>query len=196
MEAEPVADRILTIPNLISVVRLACIPVFVWLMFGPDEYAAAGVLLGVLGATDWVDGYIARRFDQVSTVGKILDPTADRLLLGVGILSIIAVGAAPAWVAWAAVLREVVVGAAAVTLAVMGARRIDVTWVGKAGTFGLMVAFPSFLLSHADVTAASAFRLLGWVAAIPGLALAYWAAITYIPVAKAALQEGRVGSGA
>ncbi|MEA3056116.1 MAG: hypothetical protein QOD30_1548, partial [Actinomycetota bacterium] len=78
-------DRVWTIPNVISVIRLLLIPVFVYLLFGRDNRAAAASLLAFLGATDWVDGYIARHFDQTSTLGKILDPTADRLLLLVSV---------------------------------------------------------------------------------------------------------------
>src|SRR5690349_8874106 len=90
-------DRILTVPNLITLVRLACLPVFVWLLLGEENVAAAGWLLAGLGATDWVDGYIARRFHQVSTVGKILDPVADRLLFFTAIVAIIISGDAPLW---------------------------------------------------------------------------------------------------
>ena len=77
-------DRILTAPNVITLVRLLCIPIFLWLLFGVHRQTAAAVLLAVLGATDWVDGYVARRYGQVSTFGKVLDPTADRLLVGTG----------------------------------------------------------------------------------------------------------------
>ena len=89
-------------PNLISVGRLACIPVFLWLLFSVQDRWAAALLLGALGATDWIDGYIARRFDQVSELGKILDPTADRLMLLVGIFAIWIDGSVPTWVAWLA----------------------------------------------------------------------------------------------
>src|SRR5437763_1223687 len=129
------ADRLLTLPNVISVLRLACVPLFLWLLFDRHDRAAAAWLLGGLGATDWVDGYIARRFRQVSTVGKVLDPTADRVLLGVGVVAILIDGSVPAWIAWVTIVREVAVSAAALVLAAMGARRIDVQWAGKAGTF-------------------------------------------------------------
>ena len=91
-------DRILTAPNVITLVRLLCIPLFLWLLFGAHRQTAAAVLLGVLGATDWVDGYVARRFGQVSTLGKVLDPTADRLLVGTAVISIMVYGAVPALV--------------------------------------------------------------------------------------------------
>ena len=83
-----------TVPNAISVLRIACIPWFVWLLFAAEDRTAAALLLGALGATDWVDGWIARRFDQVSEVGKVLDPTADRLLLVVAAPAMIIDGSA------------------------------------------------------------------------------------------------------
>lgn len=187
-------DRILTVPNLLSVARLACVPVFLWLLFGRDDRYAAAFLLGGLGATDWVDGWVARRFGQVSTVGKVLDPTADRVLLLVGIAAVLVDGAVPPWVAIAALAREAIVAVAAIGLAALGARRIDVQWVGKAGTFALMVAFPLFLVAHSDAGWADLADTLAWAFAVPGLLLGWYAVSAYVPLAKKALREGRVGS--
>ena len=88
-----------TVPNLISLLRLCCIPVFIWLLFGKNDRWAAALMLGALGASDWVDGYIARRFNQVSELGKVLDPTADRLMLLVAIFAIMVDGSVAIWVA-------------------------------------------------------------------------------------------------
>ena len=126
-------------------VRLLCIPLFLWLLFGAHEQTAAAILLAVLGATDWVDGYVARRFGQVSTLGKVLDPAADRLLVGTAVISIMVYGAVPLWFGIATIAREVLVSVMVLPLASLGAARIDVLWVGKAGTFGLMFAYPTFL---------------------------------------------------
>ena len=87
----------LTLPNLISVIRLLLVPVFLWLVFGADEIGWAGVLLGVIGATDWIDGYLARRLDQVSEVGKFLDPLADKLIVLSTLVILVARDRAPAW---------------------------------------------------------------------------------------------------
>jgi cardiolipin synthase len=196
--AEP-PDRILTIPNLISIVRLACVPLFLWLLFGPDppHRVAAAYLLAVLGATDWVDGYIARHFNQVSTLGKVLDPTADRILLATGVVAILVDHAIPPWIAIAAIVREVAVSIAVLALAAAGARRIEVQWVGKAGTFALMFAFPLFLGAHApDLWWRDAAKVLAYAWAIPGLVLSYYAAAAYVPLARAALQDGRSQRGA
>src|SRR3954453_23284211 len=109
---EPGEDRILTVPNAVTVVRLLCVPVFLWLLFDQHKRAEAAFLLGALGATDFVDGYIARHFNQMSTVGKVLDPTADRVLLIVGVTAILVDGAVPAWFGVATLTREVLVAGA------------------------------------------------------------------------------------
>jgi cardiolipin synthase len=186
-------DRVLTVPNALSVLRLLCVPVFLWLLFGhhPHNRYGAGVLLGVLGVTDWVDGYVARHFDQVSTLGKVLDPVADRLLIGTAVIAILIDGAVPTWVGVLTMLREALVAGAAVGLALAGARRIDVQWAGKAGTFALMVAFPLFLVGHSNAGCRHSADALAWVAAVLGLCLSYYAAVTYIPLARRALREGR-----
>ncbi len=185
--------RIVTIPNVISVVRLLCVPLFVWLLFGPEDRIAALVLLGILGATDWVDGYIARRFDQGSDLGKILDPTADRILLLVATLALMIDGAVPAWLGIAVLVREAVISIATLALAAAGARRIDVQWAGKAGTFALMFAFPGFLWLSAISPSTSYYDVLEvatWVCAIAGLVLSYYAAVMYVPLAPPGAARG------
>jgi cardiolipin synthase (CMP-forming) len=190
-------SRILTVPNLITLVRLACLPLYLYLLFGRDNRFGAAVLLGLLGATDWIDGYVARRFHQVSNLGKVLDPVADRLLFFVGVGGIIVVGgAAPAWFSWAVIAREVFVSIAVVVLALLGAKRIDVTWVGKAGTFALMFAFPFFLAGSSSVGIAPMFQALAWLVGIPGLVLSYYAAVLYVPIGLKALREGRAARSA
>jgi cardiolipin synthase (CMP-forming) len=190
--AEPDTDRVLTIPNAISVVRLCCIPLFLWLLFGREDRSSAAYLLAALGATDWIDGYVARHFNQVSTLGKVLDPLADRLLLAVGVVGILIDGSVPVWIAVLTIARETLVGGATLVLAALGARRIDVTWFGKAGTFGLLCAYPLFLGSHAsDLGWEDLAGVLAWVCVIPGLIFSYIAAAGYIPLARRALAEGR-----
>jgi cardiolipin synthase len=186
---------VLTVPNVISLVRLACIPLFLWLLFGRDDRSGAAYLLAALGATDWVDGYIARRFDQVSELGKVLDPIADRLLLLVGVVGITVDGSAPLVVAVLTLFREGTVAVTALVLAAKGARRIDVTWVGKAGTFGLLFAWPLFLVAESGVGYADLARVAAWLFVVPGLAYSYVSAAGYVPLAREALRAGRVGSG-
>ena len=186
-------DRILTLPNLVTVARLCLLPVFLVLLLHnrPAHWYAAAWVLAATGATDWIDGYLARHLHQVSTLGKILDPVADRLLLLCGIGGILYVGAVPTWVAVVALAREGLVAATALGLAALGARRIDVTWFGKAGTFGLMVAFPLFLCGHSTASWHRAGEDMAWIAAIPGMILGVYALMLYVPLARRALAEGR-----
>ena len=166
-------DRILTVPNVITLVRLACLPLFVWLLLAADNALLAGALR------------------QVSTFGKVFDPVVDRLLFFVSIVAIIIAGAAPLWFCIAVLLREVVISLATVVLATLGARRIDVTWMGKTATFGLMFAFPAFLWASSSWPLQSTFEVLAWVCAIPALTASYYAAALYIPLGLGALREGR-----
>jgi cardiolipin synthase len=184
-------DRILTWPNAVTMVRLLLIPVFLYLLFGLEARFEAALLLAFIGATDWVDGYLARRLDQVSELGKVLDPTADRLLLIVGVVSIIIDGSVPLWFGVATVLREVAVGATAILLAMLGARRFDVTWWGKCGTFGLMFAYPMFLAGNSSAAGAELFEIGAWLFGIPGLVFSYLSAAQYVPIARDALKKGR-----
>ncbi len=194
VELDASADGgVLTVPNLITMVRLLCLPVFVWLVFGAQEQTAAAILLAVLGATDWVDGYVARRFHQVSTIGKVLDPAADRLLVGTAVIVIIVDGAVPLWFGVVTLAREALVGLMVVALAALGSARIDVLWVGKAGTFGLMFAYPAFLLGHGAASWQDPIRVCAWIAGGAGLTLAWIAAAAYVKPARAALTAGRHG---
>ena len=188
---EPGLDRVLTVPNVVTALRLLCVPVFLWLLFGAHRQTAAAVLLAVLGATDWVDGFVARRYHQVSTVGKVLDPAADRVLVGTAVIAVTVYGAVPVWFATATLVREVLVSATVLTLAALGARRIDVLWIGKAGTFGLMFAYPAFLLGHGDAAWQTVITDIAWVTGGVGLALAWIAAVAYLVPARKALAEGR-----
>lgn len=187
-------DRILTVPNVLSIGRLLCVPVFLWLLFGRHDRYAAGLLLAALGITDFADGWIARHLHQESRLGRILDPTADRILLGVGVAALLVDGSMPWWVGVLAVSREVVVGGAVLALAAMGAKDlIDVKLAGKAGTLLQMMAFPFFLASNPDGGAPwhDVARPLAWLTAVPGLALSYYAAAGYVPAARRALEEVR-----
>lgn len=190
---EGALDRVLTLPNVISLARILLLVLFCWLLFGPNRRVPATIVLMVIGATDFLDGYLARRFHQVSTLGKVLDPVADRLVLVTGILAITVYGAVPAWLAGVVLGRELVVSLAVLALAAMGARRIDVLWVGKAGTFGLLCCFPLFLLGDQRATWARVLTDVTWVAVVPALILSFVAAAAYVPLARRALEERRPG---
>lgn len=182
-------DRILTVPNVITALRLALLPVFLWLLFVQENRAGAAALLALLGVTDFLDGYVARHFNQVSELGKVLDPVADRLLFFVGVGAILIDGSVPVWFAVAVLLREMLVAAGSVTLAALGVRRIDVTWFGKAYTLLLMIAFPLFLASESTVSWHAAAGVLALAVGIPGLILSWYSAALYVPIARRALRE-------
>jgi cardiolipin synthase (CMP-forming) len=193
-EPDVAHDRgVWTIPNLISVLRLAGVPVFLWLLLSEDDVLAAGILFAVLGATDWIDGYIARRFDQGSEIGKILDPVSDRVMLIAGAAGLIISGDVPLWVGIVVLAREAALSVVTLILASAGARRIDVQWVGKAGTLALMFALPLFVLVN-ELSAGAVrdiIEVITWLFTIGGLILSYYAAALYIPMARQALKEGR-----
>lgn len=187
-------DRILTIPNAITFARMLCIPLFLWLLFAKDSPGWAGFLLGLLGATDWIDGYIARRFNQGSNFGKMFDPTVDRLLMVVGIVAVIVDGSAPLWFCWLVLVREVLLSSYVVVITAMGAKRMDVTWWGKCGSFANMGAFPSFLIAAQESLGdawQTGWTLVAWAFAIPGAIFSTWSAGQYFVRGQAALAEGR-----
>jgi cardiolipin synthase len=197
MTAEPMGDsagtnRILTIPNVMSLVRLACIPLFLYLLFGRDNRAGAAWLLGGLGATDWIDGYIARHFNQVSELGKILDPTADRLMFIVALLGMIVDRAGPVWFYVLVLAREALFGGTVLIATIAGMKRFDVTWWGKLATFLLMFALPGLLIGSSDLWLHLPFEIAAWLVGIPGLVISYYTAITYIPVLRTNLRDGRI----
>lgn len=194
--AEPEAgeDRVATVPNLVSALRLLCVPIFAWILLGAHRPYAAAIILAVLGATDWVDGYVARHFNQVSTLGKILDPTADRILVATAVVSGAVSGAVPIWLCAVVGVREVFVSGAVLALGALGAPRIDVIWAGKAGTLALMVAFPLFLVAHSGASWRGAAHVASWVFALPAVALSYTAAAAYVGPARRGLASARLRS--
>ncbi len=188
------SHKFLTAPNVFTLARLCCIPLFIWLLFGRDNLAGAAFLLGGLGATDWVDGWLARRYNQVSEFGKIFDPTADRLLFIVAIAGIIIKGIEPLWFMWLVVVREVVFGGVVALLTLFfGMKRFDVTWWGKTATFLLMFALPGFMLGASDFPGHALFLIAAWLMGIPGLVLSYYTAIAYVPTIRDSIRAGRTG---
>ena len=181
----------LTLPNLISVIRLLLVPVFLWLVFGMDEIGWAGVLLGVIGATDWIDGYLARRLDQVSEVGKFLDPLADRLAVFVAVIAGLIKDVLPPWFAWALILREVVIGVGALYGWTKGVTKLDVRWLGKTATLLLYFAITGFYLAEGfDVPWLYWASLVGGAV---GLVLYYVVAFQYLGDMRTAITAERKG---
>lgn len=187
--------RVWTVPNIISFARLACVPLFLYWMLVTEQDLAAGLLLAVLGATDWIDGWIARRFDQGSELGKVLDPAADRILLLSGAVAVLARGIIPAWLGAVILTREALIIAGTLTLAAAGARRIDVKWTGKAGTLAIMFALPGFVfVSLAQGAALVVLEIITWTFTVGGLVLSWYAFGEYVRTARQALRDGRAAS--
>lgn len=183
--------NILTVPNLITAVRLACLPLFLWILFGREDAAQAALLLGFLGVTDWVDGWVARKYNQRSSFGALFDPVADRVLFIVGTGAVLASGAIPLWFGLALIVRECVVSAAMVIATLFGMRRFEVSLLGKRYTLLLMTAVPLLLLGSSDHVTAPIAEVFGWVLGIPGLVLCYYTAFAYIPKIRESLSAGR-----
>jgi cardiolipin synthase (CMP-forming) len=183
-----VGDRIVTWPNALSALRLAGVPVFLWLVLGPRTPAADGIAVGVLaaaGISDWLDGKLARMLNQTSKLGQLLDPAADRLYIGATLVALAVRGIIPWWLFGALVTRE-----ASVALALLVLKRrttyraLQVSFVGKTATLCLMYAFPLLFLGTLGGTAAEVVRVFGWAFAIWGTALYWWAALLYLSQVK------------
>lgn len=184
-------DRIWTIPNALSVARLVLLGIALAVLFASHQRVLAAALLAIAGATDFLDGYVARRIHQVSRIGKVLDPTVDRMVLTGSIIAILVYGAVPIWIGIVVLAREVFVSLVVLGFAAAGAARRDVLWIGKAGTFGLLVAFPLFLVGDGPGSFAHALHDVAYVISLPSLAAAIAAAVAYLLMAPQALVEGR-----
>jgi cardiolipin synthase len=188
---ERVHERLLTAPNAITAVRLLGLPVFVWLVIGPQRHLAAFWVLVAIAATDWVDGYVARRFDQVSRIGKLVDPLVDRLLLGTAAITLVVAGLLPWPLLVAIVLRDVVVlGLSLVWFG--GVPPIPVSRIGKAATALLMIGVPGFLLAGVEWAGSTVILAVAWVATVAGIVAYYVAAARYGRVALA-IRRARSG---
>ena len=191
---EVVHDRLLTVPNAITLLRLLGLPVFAWLLLGADRPAAAFWTLAVIASTDWVDGYVARRFDQVSRIGKLMDPVVDRVLLATAGLVLVVAGIVPLGVVAAILVRDAAVLGGALLL-FGGIPPIPVTKLGKAATACLLAGLPSFLVAAIDWVGAAAFGILAVGLTAVGLVGYYAAALQYAWQAVALRRAGGAAPG-
>jgi cardiolipin synthase len=184
-------DAVLTVPNAISVARLAGVPVFLWLVLGPHaDWWAVGLLIAA-GVSDWLDGKLARAWNQQSRLGQVLDPAADRLYIAATLAGLAIRGIIPWWLVAVLVSRELVLGLALFALRRHSIGPLQVSFLGKAATLCLLYAFPLlFLGSHAGA-AAEAARVTGWAFAIWGTALYWWAAALYLTQARQVIAAAR-----
>jgi len=187
-----VAQRqILTLPNIITLLRLCCLPIFLWLLFSVQDRGAAAWLLGGLGATDWIDGWVARRFNQQSSFGAVFDPAVDRGLFIVSLIAILIDNSVPMWFGLAVLIREITVASAMLIATAFGMERFAVNIWGKRYTFLLMFAVPLILLGAADGAGAVWVTWAGWICGIPALVVSYLTAFNYVPQIRQHLRSGR-----
>jgi cardiolipin synthase len=187
-------QRVWTIPNALSVARLAGVPVFLWLVLGLKANIWAVVLLFAAAASDWLDGKIARAWHQESRLGQMLDPAADRLYIGAMLIALAIRGIIPWWLVGVLIGREVVLALALVWLRSAGYGPLQVSFIGKGATLCLFYAFPLLLLGAYSGPAALVARVIGWAFVIWGTALYWWAAGLYL-IQVQRLASGRPGGG-
>ncbi len=181
-EPAQVSNRVLTVPNVISLARLAALPLIYLDLVGGREGRAL-VLLAVFAATDWLDGYLARRLNQVSRLGALLDPISDRALFIVVGVGFVVAGIVPLWAIVVLLLRDGLVTLVGGVLLLRGAQTPEVTRVGKASTFGLMLALVGFLLAAVVGDGASApdpvVEQVSWAVYAVSIVLHYVSALGY-----------------
>ena len=180
MVAPAETDRILTIPNLLSFLRIALIPVFVTLIVDPDTTEAGLALFVIVVATDWVDGAIARATGQVSELGKVLDPVADRLAIAAGLIALVVRDAFPLWAALLILVRDVAVLVAGLVLLSKRRARIEVRYLGKVATFALMTAIACIAWGTLGYALAPAALACGWAFFAAGIVEYYVATALYV----------------
>jgi cardiolipin synthase (CMP-forming) len=178
-ETEVQTDRVLTIPNLLSFLRLLGVPLFLWLVLGPEADGWAFVVLALSAFTDYLDGKLARRWHQISKVGQLLDPLADRLYIFATVVALTLREIIPLWFAVLLVSRDVFLAGLLPALRRRGLTALPVHFLGKAATFNLLYAFPLLLLGDGEGTLALLARVFGWAFAIWGVGLYWWAGLIY-----------------
>jgi cardiolipin synthase len=188
-------DRILTIPNLLSLLRLALIPVFLWLVLGVRADLAAVAVLTVSGITDWADGAIARRTGQTSTLGRTLDPLVDRLTIAATLIGLALRDLIPWWLVALLAARELLLLALVPLLRQRGLLALPVHYLGKAATFALYWGFPFVLVGAGTAQWEQVLGALGWAFVIWGTALYWYAAVLYLDQARRVMRVAPAAEG-
>lgn len=178
-EEQQRTSKVVTLPNLLSILRLAGVPLFLWLVLGPEEDLWALGLLMVSGLSDWADGYLARKLNQHSTLGEILDPVADRLYILAVVVGLALRDVIPWWVALLLPLRDLLLWGLVPFLRSRGYSALPVHFLGKAATFNLLYAFPLLLLGDGEGDLARLAEVFGWAFAFWGIGLYWWAGVLY-----------------
>lgn len=172
-------SRVMTVPNLLSMARLAGIPLFLWLVLGPEEDGWALLVLAVSGLTDFLDGWLARKLDQQSVLGQLLDPIADRLYILAVVIGLMLRDIIPWWLALSLPLRDLLLWGLVPLLRTRGYSALPVHFLGKAATFNLLYAFPLLLLGDGEGRWPELAQVFGWSFAIWGIGLYWWAGVLY-----------------
>lgn len=188
---QAVSTRVVTVPNALSVVRLVLIPVFLWLL-GAGEYAWALVVIVVSSVTDFVDGFVARRFNQITRIGQVLDPAVDRLFIFSTLIGLAWQGFLPWWLVILIVLRDVGIVLLGPVLATHGYGPLPVHHLGKVATFSLLFALPTLVLGAAFPAVAAVSDPVGWALALWGAFLYWWAGALYLRQTIRLVREERV----
>lgn len=178
--SDPVHDRVLTVPNVISLARLGLIGVFLYLVLVARADGPAVAILMLSGFSDWADGKLARLLDQSSALGALLDPAIDRLYMVAVPVAFGLRGLVPWWIIGTLLARDLLLAAVLPVLRSRGLTALPVTYVGKAGTFALMSAFPLILLGQWDALAGRVAASIGWAFLIWGLGMYLWAFVLYL----------------
>ena len=173
-------DRVWTLPNVLSLLRLAGIPLMVWLILGPQADGLAVLVLALGGFTDWLDGYLARSWHQTSRLGQMLDPIADRLYILAVLVSLAIRQIIPWWLMVILVGREVMIACLVPALKTRGYSSLPVHFLGKAGTFCLLYAFPLVLIGAGEGEVALLARVIGWAFVFWGAGLYWWSGFLYL----------------
>lgn len=179
MNPAPAHDRLLTVPNVLSGIRLALIPVFVYLLLVAHANAWAVAVLMFSGASDWADGKIARLLNQSSKLGELLDPAVDRLYMVTVPIVLGVRGIIPWWIIAVLLARDVLLAAELPLLRSRGFTALPVLYVGKAATFSLMSAFPLILLGQWDALWSRVVLACGWAFLLWGLYMYLWSFVLY-----------------
>ncbi|QEO09951.1 CDP-alcohol phosphatidyltransferase family protein [Protaetiibacter larvae] len=190
-----VSTRVVTIPNVLSVIRLILIPVFLWLL-GSSQYGYALIVLVVSSLTDFVDGWIARRFDQISRIGQLLDPAVDRLFIFSTLIGLAWMDFLPWWLVGVIVARDVALAILGVVLANHGYGPLPVHHLGKVATFSLLFALPTLVLGVAFPEVAPASAPVAWALAVWGAFLYWWAGAIYLRETVRLVRLSRVADAA
>ena len=177
--AGPTTDRVLTVPNALSLLRLLGVPLFLWLVLEEHDGWAVAVLM-VSGFTDWLDGKIARSWNQMSKIGALLDPAADRLYILATLIGLTVRDVVPLWLTLLLVGRDVFLACFLPVLRRHGYGPLPVHYLGKAATFNLLAGFPLLLLGEGDSAVSQVAHAFGWAFAIWGTALYWWAGVLYV----------------